>query len=43
MSSDEITKLKESVRKSLEELRSGPFGEKIRIGEKKLFQEIHKK
>jgi len=42
-SSDEITKLKESVRKSLEELRSGPFGEKIRIGEKKLFQEIHKK
>ena len=42
-SSDEIQRLKKSVRKNLEELRSGPFGEKIRIGEKKLFQEMHKK
>jgi len=39
-SSDAISQLKEQVKKSLGELRGGPFGEKIRQGEKKLFGEV---
>jgi sarcosine oxidase subunit alpha len=35
----EILSLKESIRRNLVELREGPFGEKIRVGEKKLFKE----
>jgi sarcosine oxidase subunit alpha len=33
---EEIARLKKQVKNSLKELRAGPFGEKIRIGEKKL-------
>jgi len=35
-SSDEIQGLKKEVRKGLKSLREGPFGEKTRIGEKKM-------
>ncbi len=38
-STPEITRLKEHVKKSLKELREGPFGEKIREGEKKMLEE----
>ncbi|MFO7891357.1 MAG: FAD-dependent oxidoreductase [bacterium] len=38
-SSDDIQKAKKTVRKSLKELREGPFGENIRKGEKKMFKE----
>ncbi len=38
-SSDELSKLKEHVIQSLDELRAGPFGEKIRLGEQKLKEE----
>ena len=35
---DEILKLKEHVKESLKELRAGPFGEQIRVGEEKMRQ-----
>ena len=35
----EIQELKDHVRESLHELREGPFGEKIREGEKKMKEE----
>jgi len=38
-SSDKIKQTKNAVRKSLKELREGPFGESIRKGEKKMFKE----
>ncbi|MBN2415131.1 FAD-dependent oxidoreductase [bacterium] len=38
-SSDELQELKNHVKESLDELRAGPFGEKIRQGEKKLQEE----
>jgi sarcosine oxidase subunit alpha len=38
----EISELKDHVRESLRELREGPFGEKIRMGEKKLMEESEK-
>jgi sarcosine oxidase subunit alpha len=37
--SKEIRTIKEQVQQSLRELRAGPFGEKIRIGEEKLHKE----
>jgi len=37
---EEIEEMKNQVKKSLKELRDGPFGEKIRQGEKKLFEEV---
>lgn len=37
-SSKKLTELKTAVRKSLDELRAGPFGEKIRMGEQKLLE-----
>jgi sarcosine oxidase subunit alpha len=40
--SSEISKMKKDVNLSLKELRAGPFGEKTRIGEKKLKQETLK-
>ncbi len=41
-SSPEIAKSKKIVKNSLKELREGPFGENIRKGEKKMFEEIDK-
>ena len=38
-SSPKIRNAKKTVRQSLKELREGPFGEKIRQGEKKMFKE----
>jgi len=38
--SNEIRKLKEHVLESLNELREGPFGEKIRQGEEKMKEEV---
>ena len=38
-SSEGIVSLRRHVRESLAELRAGPFGEKIRLGEKKLHEE----
>jgi len=39
---DDITALKAQVQQSLKELRGGPFGEKIRKGEEKLFAEVER-
>ena len=41
--SEEIAALKRRVKKSLEELREGPFGEKIRVGEERLSEEIRER
>ena len=41
--SEEISELKQKVKRSLKELRDGPFGEKIRVGEEKLAEETRKK
>jgi sarcosine oxidase subunit alpha len=38
--SDEITELKNKVKADLIQLRAGPFGEKIRIGEQKLKEAV---
>jgi sarcosine oxidase subunit alpha len=40
--STEISELKKAVRVNLKELRAGPFGKKIRIGEEKLLKETIK-
>ena len=37
---EEIEEIKNQVKESLKELRDGPFGEKVRQGEKKLFEEV---